>query len=243
MPSDRIENSVLTSLDLLREIESERLNEERDAVDRRRLEEERMLAERERRRAEDERARLEADRRREEILRLDEAERRARVEAETRLQERRLALEMELAKAAQAVAVPDVATILLSTKRSRSFLYVVVAVLAIVVCIEGVVVIKGSTHAQKLELEFERAEAMRSISEAQNRLLIERAADAKLEKQLQQRATSRPPPAQPKPTVAVKGVQPNRRRPRRPVVERPSEVKIICTAADGPLCNLGSNFP
>jgi flagellar basal body-associated protein FliL len=109
MAAEKKESSVLFSLRELREIEEERITEERDA--KQRAEEERLRAQQEaerrareeeaarRRAAEDaERAAREAveNREREERIRVEEAERRARVEAQAAIDQQRMHKELEI---------------------------------------------------------------------------------------------------------------------------------------------------
>jgi len=107
MPEKR-ENSVLFSLRELRQIEDDRVRSEEQAI-RQREEEERTRAANEERRRRDEiervrreaeeaeRARVEAEetRQRNERLRLEEAERVARIDAQARLEEQRLRMEID----------------------------------------------------------------------------------------------------------------------------------------------------
>jgi hypothetical protein len=105
MLQENRENSVLVSLRELRTIEDTRVRSEEEqrlqarADERRRIEEERRRVEAERERREhEERQRLEEleRQRREEALRLQEAEQRARIQAQAALEQQRLAQEMEL---------------------------------------------------------------------------------------------------------------------------------------------------
>lgn len=106
--AEKRENSVLFSLRELRQIEDDRVQQEEDDARQRDEETRRAQEEAERRAREDaERARREAEdaerrkveeverRAREEQLRLEEAERRARVEAQMKLEEQRLKMEIE----------------------------------------------------------------------------------------------------------------------------------------------------
>lgn len=106
--AERPENSVLFSLRELKDIEESRVREEADA-ERSRADAEkqqRMDSDRRQRESEDARRRAAEDeerrraddverQRREESLRLEEAERRARVDAQMKLEEQRLRMEME----------------------------------------------------------------------------------------------------------------------------------------------------
>jgi colicin import membrane protein len=141
--AEKRENSVLFSLRELRQIEEDRVKSEEQAV-RQREEDERarMVAEQRRVRDEEERrrreamdlerARLDAEeaRRREESLRLEETERRARVEADARLEEQKLRMEIE-ARAKEA-----------SSKKAR-FLVAITAIAIIIVGVTGVFAYKA----------------------------------------------------------------------------------------------------
>jgi hypothetical protein len=119
--AEKRENSVLFSLRELQEIEEERVQEEVDAA--RVAEEQRIRveieAERQRRDAEEatrrahedetRRQREAADRQvREDQLRLEEAERKAQIEAQSRIEQQRLQMEMEVKKAAASRKSPKV---------------------------------------------------------------------------------------------------------------------------------------
>ena len=153
------ENSVLFSLRELRRIEDDRVKKEQDAA-RAKAEAEReareaaeaaaRAAEERRVRDEAERARLarEADeqRQREEQLRLQEAERRARVEGEMRINEERMRLEMQ-------------------HKKKHSPVKAVLTVTGILVLIGGGVGYKMYSQHQS-ELAAERAERERIAAQA-----------------------------------------------------------------------------
>jgi hypothetical protein len=106
--SDRRENSVLFSLKELRKLEDDRVQREQDELSARREAEraakeaaERAAREQEERRRREEEDRIrhaeetKAARAREEHMRLEEAERRARVEADMQLQQERMRLEVQ----------------------------------------------------------------------------------------------------------------------------------------------------
>jgi hypothetical protein len=135
--AEKRENSVLFSLRELKNIEEDRVKEEHD--DRRRREEElraakeaeeraaREAAERARREAEDaERRRYDEIERqkREEQLRLDESERKARVEAQMKLEEQRLKMEID----AQAMH---------GAKKSPKALLAISGILVVIVAVGG----------------------------------------------------------------------------------------------------------
>jgi hypothetical protein len=169
--SERPENSVLVSLRELRGIEDDRLKREQeeararaeaaraakeaaerravqDAEDRRRAEEDRV-----RRAEEDKLARI-----REEQLRIEEADRRARVEGELKLQEQKMRLEIQ------------------SRAERRSPLKAIVGVAAVVILIAGVVVYRIQAANQAEIAERERA--------AQDERERHRASQAELERKL-----------------------------------------------------------
>jgi len=126
--SDRRENSVLFSLKELRKIEDDRVQREQDELTARREAERsaKEAAERAARDAEDRRRREEEERvrsveeakqkrLREEQLRLEEAERRARVEADMQLQQERMRLEVQhRAKNSPVKAVVGVSVVIIA---------------------------------------------------------------------------------------------------------------------------------
>jgi len=153
------ENSVLFSLRELRRIEDDRVKKEQDAV-RAKAEAERQAreaAEQAAREAEERRVRDEAERaraareadeqrQREEQLRLQEAERRARVEGEMRINEERMRLEMQ-------------------HKKKHSPVKAVLTVAGILVLIGGGIGYKMYSQHQT-ELAAERAERERMAAQA-----------------------------------------------------------------------------
>jgi hypothetical protein len=161
--SERRENSVLFSLKELRRIEDDRVKREEDeakakaeadraakeaAVRRAREEDE------QRRRTEEDRLRrIEEDKEnklREEQLRLQEAERRQRVEGELRLQEERMRLEVQ-------------------SRKSSSPIKAVVSVAAVLVLIAGVL---GYRMYSQHQAEVAVLNAERARAEAENKALL-----------------------------------------------------------------------
>jgi hypothetical protein len=165
--AERRENSVLFSLKELRRIEDDRVKREQDEV-RARADAERAAkeaAERAVRDAEDRRLRDEEDRvrriedekeakLREEQLRLQEAERRARIEGEMRLQEERMRLEVQ------------------ARAHSKSPIKAVLGVAAVLILGAGVLGWKMYTQHQA-ELTAERVNAARAAEAATKAAQIE----------------------------------------------------------------------
>jgi len=169
--AERRENSVLFSLKELRRIEDDRLKKEQDETQAR-LEAERAAreaqeratreAEEQRRRDEEDRVRrIEEEREakiREEQLRLQETERRARIEVEGRLQEERMRLEMQ------------------ARVQSRSPIKAVIGVAGVLVLVAGILGYKMyAQHQQELAtLAAQRDEAAREAKarelELQNKI-------------------------------------------------------------------------
>jgi colicin import membrane protein len=159
--AEKRENSVLFSLRELKNIEEDRVKEEHD--DRRRREDElraakeaeeraaREAAERARRDAEDaERRRYDEIERqkREEQLRLDESERKARVEAQMKLEEQRLKMEID----AQAMH---------GAKKSPKALIAISGILVLVVAVGGYFAYNTIQENQK-KTELARAQALQA---------------------------------------------------------------------------------
>jgi colicin import membrane protein len=158
MPEQR-ENSVLFSLKELRRIEDDRIRQE-EADARARVESERKAREDAERKARDEidrRRRDEEDRvrrteedkvarEREEQMRLQETERRARVEAEMRIQEERMRLEVQ-------------------AKKAKSPLPAILVVGGILIIAAGIAVYKvnSQAEAEKIALQRQAAEEAERI--------------------------------------------------------------------------------
>jgi len=132
--SERRENSVLFSLKELRNIEDGRQKKEKDEAEARleadratKLAAERAVRDEEERKVREEQDRLrrieddKESRSREEQMRLQEAERRARVEGEVRLQEERLRLEVHAEGPDLALAVRDSGSGISPEERRRIF--------------------------------------------------------------------------------------------------------------------------
>ncbi|HEX3903635.1 MAG TPA: hypothetical protein VH853_12350 [Polyangia bacterium] len=168
--SDRRENSVLFSLKELRRIEDDRVRVEQDELSARRESERaaKEAAERSAREAEERRQREEAERTRraeedhaaksrEDQMRLQEAERRARVEGEMRIHEERMRLEVQ-------------------AKARNSPVKAVVTVALVIIAVAGGVTYRMYTQhqtelaAQQAALEAERVEAKKREAELESRL-------------------------------------------------------------------------
>ena len=163
--SERKESSVLFSLRELQTIEEDRLNEERDAALRAEQEaiaakeaEERAVRDAEEaRRAAAEQAEREAreaeERRlREEQLRLEESERRARVEAQAALEQQRLAKEMELRQ--------------MEAQRKKPAW--IIAALGVVILVAGLAVFfknQADNRAAQKKKEAQIAQAMKELQQ------------------------------------------------------------------------------
>jgi hypothetical protein len=169
--SDRRENSVLVALRELRGIEDDRVKREQEET-RARLEAERSakLAAEQRAREDEEGRRLAEEARvrqieedkqakvREEQLRFEEADRRARVDGEMKLQEERMRLEIQ------------------SRAQGKSPVKAVVAVALVLALIGGIVVYKIQAT--------NRAEAAEREKRATEERMVARAAQAELEKKI-----------------------------------------------------------
>jgi hypothetical protein len=182
---DSRDNSVLKSLKELRKQEEDRVKKERAEAEARAEAERRAKEEAERRAKEDaERARREEEERlrrieqerlaheREGKLRLEESERRARIEAETKLQQERMRLEAQVKTAAKEKGVP---------------VGMIVAVVTVVLIIAGGIIYKlKSDHerqiaAQTAERDKEREKEKLRLAEQEKRM---EALEASFKKQL-----------------------------------------------------------
>lgn len=161
MAEKRRENSLLTSLNELRNVEEERLKEEEDVVRQKAEAEARAREEALRRAREEEEAKVRAAedkvrkeredkerKRREEQLRLEEAERRAHIEAQAKLDEARIQAEAQI-RVSKRVPVRIIATIV---------------TIAIVVS-GGTIYYMYTKHVEEQRLA--EAEARRKIEEAE----------------------------------------------------------------------------
>jgi hypothetical protein len=168
--AEKRENSVLFSLRELKKIEEDRVKSEEDAIRQREEDERARVAaesrrqreevERIRREAEDaERARQDAEeaQRRAEQLRLEEAERLARVEAQARLEEQRLRMEID-ARAREA-----------STRKAK-ILVSITAVAFVVVAVAGVFAYRT---IQEREVAAAEAAKQERINKENERMLAD----------------------------------------------------------------------
>jgi len=182
---DSRENSVLKSLKELRKQEEDRVKKERAEAEARAEAERRAKEEAERKAREDaERARREEEDRlrrieeeklaheREGKLRLEESERRARIEAETKLQQERMRLEAQAKTAGHAKGVP---------------VGPIVAIVAVVLIIAGGIIYKiKSDHEKQLAeqaAERDRAVEREKLRAAEQEKRFE-AMEASLKKQI-----------------------------------------------------------
>lgn len=181
---EKRENSVLFSLRELQQIEEERVNEEEDA--KQRAEEERIRAEMEAKRkaeeaeqaklraAEEEKRRIQEEKERlerEERIRVGEAEARARAEHQARLEQQRMAQELDLRR--QEVS-----------KKRPTALIAIAAFLVVAVAGLGYWAYSSSKESDKIAAEKEQAERDKAKAEQdKERLAKEKAA---LEKELQE---------------------------------------------------------
>lgn len=151
---DSRDNSVLKSLKELRKQEEERVKKERAEADARADAERKAKEDAERKAKEDvERAKREEEdrvrriqeekeaREREERIRIEESERRARIEAETQLQQERMRLDAQVKSATKAKGIPVGA---------------IVGIIAVVLVIAGGIIFKiKSDHEKQLAAEQE----------------------------------------------------------------------------------------
>ena len=179
MSQENRENSVLFSLRELRDIEQNRIQDEEDArtqaeeAEQMRLQAERQRAEAERQRLEDEeRQRVEEieRQRREEQFRLEEAERRARIEAEAAIEQQRLEQEMALRR--QEIS-----------KKRPTWLLGVAGVLFL--CIIGGGVWGYQTYQEREKAAADKVAAERDAEESRQRQLALEAEIAELSKQIE----------------------------------------------------------